>query len=222
MKDFKRILAVDDHEMTTLGYKYILEGASFDGYDLIVDTCKNFENAEQRIKDSEKLYHYDIFLFDIQFGPQAKDARTGEDLGKLARKVAPNSKLVYMSSFSDAYRVHSILKSTDPEGYMVKSDIDEASLIAMVKRVLSDPPYYTATALNVIRKKMANNDLIDEIDKEILYRISIGVRTKDISPLLSLSPTTVETRKRKMKTLFGIDDGNDFTLIEQAKEKGFI
>ncbi len=223
MKEYKRILAVDDHEMTTLGYKYILEGASFDGYEVMVDTSKTFEEAARRIQESEKLYRYDIFLLDIQlFGPESKDARSGEDLGKLARKVAPNTKLVYMSSFSDAFRIKSILQTTDPDGYMVKSEIDEASLIDMVKKVISDPPYYTASALSVIRKTMANNDLIDETDKKILYHISTGVRTKDISPLLSLSLTTIETRKRKIKTLFGIDDGNDFTLIERAREKGFI
>lgn len=221
--DIKRILAVDDHEMTAIGYKFVLENAEFDGYGVQVDTCNNFEQAEQRIKKSETLYRYDIFLLDIQlFGPETKDSRTGEDLGKLARQVAPSTKLVYMSSFGDAFRIRSICKSTNPDGYMVKSEIDEASLIDMVEKVLHDPPYYTAQAMKVLRKHIANNDSLDEIDNKILYHISKGVRTKDIGPLLSVSLHTIETRKRKIKSLFQVEDGNDFNLIEVAREKGFI
>ena len=223
MEEFKRILAVDDHEMTTLGYKYILEAADFDNYSVIVDTCKNFESAKDRIEGSKKLYHYDIFLFDIQlFGPESKDQRTGEDLGKLARKAAPDTKLVYMSSFSDAYRIRSIFKSTNPDGYMVKSEIDEASLIDMVKKVLADPPYYTAGALKVIRKNMSQSEMVDEQDKKLLYYLSIGKRTKEIQDLLSVSLATVNARKRHLKSIFSIENSNDMGLITEARDRGFI
>lgn len=219
----KRILAVDDHEMTTLGYRFILEQAEFDGYQVMVDTCKSYKEAEQRIAQSERLYRYDIFLLDIQlFGPEEKDVRTGEDLGKLVRKLAPNSKLVYMSSFSDAYRIRSILKSTDPDGYMVKSEIDGASLRDMVDKVLSDPPYYTAGAMQVIRKNMAQSDAVDEVDKKLLYFLSQGKRSKEIQDLMAVSLATVNARKRHLKSIFGIENSNDMGLISEARKRGFI
>ena len=38
-----RILAIDDHEMTPLGYKYILEGTEFTNFEVKVDVARGFE-----------------------------------------------------------------------------------------------------------------------------------------------------------------------------------
>ncbi|MBD0776512.1 response regulator transcription factor [Maribacter sp. ANRC-HE7] len=219
-----RLLSVDDHAMTAMGYKYILEGAEFDGFQVKVDTVNTFEGAIEKIDFSERSIPYDILLLDISLFPtHSNDTRSGEDLGVYARSKVPTSKIVFMSSFSDSYRINSIFKTVDPDGYMVKSEIDEKSLCAMVRTVLERPPYYTASALSAIRKKMANDfDLVDETDKKILHYISTGIRTKDIGPLISVAPTTVESRKRQLKQHFGIEQGNDIELIEEARKRGFI
>lgn len=219
-----RILAVDDHEMTTLGYKYILEEEEFDGFTVKVDTAKSFLEAKDKIESSKKSFLYDILLLDIQLSQATETIpKTGEDLGILARKVSPKSKIVYMSSYSDNYRINSILKSVDPEGYMVKTEIDQHSLREMVDVVLSNPPYYTHKALSAIRKKMANDDHgIDDMDRKILHLISLGTKTKDIVDHLPLSLPSIENRKRQLKTLFGIEKQNDQALINEAKKRGFI
>ena len=219
-----RILAVDDHEMTTLGYKYILEESDFNGFRVRVETAKSFDEGKEKIKSSSTSFRYDILLLDIQLSQSGEGIpKTGEDLGIYARKVSPSSKIVYMSSYSDNYRINSILKSVDPEGYMVKTEIDEASLKDMVKTVMTNPPYYTHKALSAIRKKMANEDQgLDEIDKKILYLLSIGTKTKDIVDHLPLSLPSIENRKRHIKNLFGIEKQNDQALINEARERGFI
>lgn len=219
-----RILAVDDHEMTTLGYKYILEENPVNGYEVSVDTARTFEEAVTRIEKSLQSFKYDILLLDIQLSQSDQGIpKTGEDLGIYARKISPTSKIVYMSSYSDNYRINSILKSVDPEGYMVKTEIDQHSLKTMVKTVLSNPPFYTHKALAAIRKKMANEDRgLDDMDKKILYLLSIGTKTKDIVDHLPLSLPSIENRKRNLKGLFGIDKQNDQALIKEAKERGFI
>lgn len=218
-----RILAVDDHEMTTTGYKYILEAEPFNNFEVRVDIATSFEAGKEKIEFSARSLNYDIILLDIQLFPsQEKDIRSGEDLGVLAREIAPASKVVFMSSYSDNLRINSIFKSVDPDGYMVKSEIDEKSLRTMVETVIERPPYYTAGAFTAIRRRMKNDIVIDELDKKILYYLSIGTRTKDIAPLISSATTTVESRKRQLKTLFGIESGNDIALIEEARSKGFI
>ncbi|EAR15820.1 MULTISPECIES: response regulator transcription factor [Robiginitalea] len=218
-----RILAVDDHEMTTLGYKFILEDSEFEGFKVHVDTSKTFEEASEKIRQSVNRLPYHIILLDIQLSSNIEHKeKTGEDLGVLAREVSPESKVVFMSSFSDNYRINSIMQSVDPEGYMVKSEIDEASLQAMVKTVTSNPPYYTQKALAAIRKKMANRINLDENDKKILYHLSIGTKTKDMVNHISLSLPTIENRKRHIKALFGIEKQNDQALISEARDRGFI
>ncbi len=223
--DIKRILAVDDHEMTTLGYKFILEDCIFEEYRISVETEKTFEGAERKIRDHAAHAPYDILLLDIQLEPSESrggPGRTGEQLGILAREVSPASKIVYMSSFSDNYRINSILQSVDPDGYMVKSEIDQESLKSMVKTVLKNPPYYTQKALAAIRKRMANAITLDENDRKILYYLSIGTKTKDITRYVSLSLPSIENRKRHLKALFGIEKENDQALITESRRRGFI
>lgn len=223
MDDLVRILAVDDHEMIVLGYKYTLEAAQFENYRVSVNTAPGYEMGQAEIESSAKRLPYDIILLDISMFPEnAKEERSGEDLGLLAKKISPSSKVVFLSSFSDSYRINNILKTVNPDGYMVKSEVDERTLRGMVKTVLENPPYYTAAALQAIRRKMANEDQIDERDKKILYQLSIGTKTKDISDIVAASSTTVENRKRQLKVILGVENGNDFSLIEEARKRGFI
>jgi len=221
--DTVRILAVDDHEMTTLGYKYILEDSEFEGFTVKVEIAKSYDMGKEKIEMSARSLPYDIILLDIQLFPtQSKDPRTGVDLGLLAREVVPNSKVVFMSSFSDNYRINNIFKTVNPDGYMVKSEIDELSLKAMVETIKNNPPYYTSSALSAIRRRMASNIVIDDQDQKILYHLSRGVNTRDIAPLIASANTTVEARKRQLKSIFGVKNGNDLALIEEAKKRGFL
>jgi DNA-binding NarL/FixJ family response regulator len=218
-----RILAVDDHEMTTMGYKFILEDSELEGFKVKMDTEKTFEGAIQKIKESVSLFPYDILLLDIQLSQNSEGpAKTGEDIGIFAREASPTSRIVYMSSFSDNYRINSIMQTVNPEGYMVKSEIDQQSLQAMVKTVMTSPPYYTQKALVAIRKKMANDIVLDENDKKILYYLSIGTKTKDMTRHISLSLPTIENRKRHLKSLFGVEKQNDQALITESRNRGFI
>lgn len=219
-----RILAVDDHEMTTLGYKYILEDSPVGDYEVHMDMAKDYESAKEKLERSVQSFPYDILLLDIQLA-QRQDVppKTGEDLGILARKISPNSKIVFMSSYSDNYRINSILKTVDPEGYMVKTEIDQHTLKEMIPTVMNNPPYYTHKALAAIRRKMANDDLgLDTTDKKILYLLSVGTKTKDMVDHLPLSLPGIENRKRQIKSLFGIEKQNDQALISEARKRGFI
>ncbi len=218
-----RILAVDDHEMTTMGYKYILEDINFKDFKVQMVTAKTFDMGKEKIEESAKSFKYDIILLDIQLSNSDEvQPHTGEDLGIIARKVVPDSKIVFMSSFSDNYRINSLLQTVNPEGYMVKSEIDQKSLEAMVNTVMTTPPYYTQKALAAIRRKMSNDIPLDDTDKKILYYLSIGTKTKDMMEHVSLSLPGIENRKRHLKTIFGIEKQNDHALITEARNRGFI
>lgn len=218
-----RILAVDDHKMTVMGYKYILQDASFADFKVEVDIATSFDRAKQKIEQSAKTTKYDILLLDIQLFPlEAKDSRTGEDLGQLARKLVKETRIVFMSSFSDGLRIQSIFKSVAPDGYMVKSEIDEHTLVEMVNTVKKGILYYSPSALLAMRKTMSRQFEVDEHDKMILYEISKGTKTKDIANIVPLSQASIENRKRQLKHNFGIKDENDLALINAARNKGFL
>jgi hypothetical protein len=114
------------------------------------------------------------------------------------------------------------MQTVDPEGYMVKTEIDQKSLQAMVNTVLYSPPYYTQKALVAIRKKMSQDFSLDENDKKILHHLSIGTKTKDMVKFISLSLPGIENRKRQLKSLFGVEKQNDQALITASRNRGFI
>ena len=221
--DILKVLAVDDHKMTVMGYKYILEGAAFDGFEIQVDIAASFDLGKQKIERSKNGTRYDIILLDIQLFPlEANDPRSGEDLGILAKSIVPESKVIFMSSFSDGLRIQSIFKSVTPDGYMVKSEIDEYALTDMVNTVRTGVLYYSPTALSAMRKIISQQFDVDIHDKMILHEISKGTKTKDIASIVPLSQASIENRKRQLKLNFGIKDGNDLALINEARNKGFL
>ena len=105
---------------------------------------------------------------------------------------------------------------------MVKTEIDDRSLEAMVNIVMTSPPFYTQKALVAIRKKMSNDITLDENDKKILYHLSIGTKTKNMIEHISLSLPGIENRKRQLKVIFGVEKQNDQALITEARNRGFI
>ena len=62
-----RILAVDDHEMTTTGYKYILEAEPFNNFEVSVEIATSFEAGKEKIEFSARSLNYDIILLDIHY-----------------------------------------------------------------------------------------------------------------------------------------------------------
>ena len=221
--DKLRILTVDDHEMSMMGYKYILERIDFNGTSIQLDTAKSFDEGKEKIDLSLSGFGYDIIFLDVMLATyEEPDAKNGEDLGAYGRLKSPESKIVFMSSFSDRYRVNSILSNLDPEGYLVKSDINKESLTTMVHTVMTSPPFYSKGTLATIRKRLANDLPLDQLDKDIMHLLSLGVKTKDMTKTIPLSLAGIESRKRYIKSLFDIDKQNDQALLHEAKQRGFI
>ena len=221
--DKLRILTVDDHEMSMMGYKYILERIDFNGTSIQLDTAKSFDEGKEKIDLSLSGFGYDIIFLDVMLATyEEPDAKNGEDLGAYARLKSPESKIVFMSSFSDGYRVNSILSNLDPEGYLVKSDINKESLTTMVHTVMTSPPFYSKGTLATIRKRLANDLPLDQLDKDIMHLLSLGVKTKNMTKTIPLSLAGIESRKRHIKSLFDIDKQNDQALLHEAKQRGFI
>src|SRR5690606_8336836 len=107
----------------------ILENIDFEGYDIIVDTATTYDSGKKLIEASVNSFKYDILFLDVQlFAPNEEQPHTGEDLGILARKLVPESKIVFMSTCNNAYRITSILWTGAPDGYLVKTDIDPETL----------------------------------------------------------------------------------------------
>lgn len=219
-------LIIDDHPLISEAYKSAFtyidqqnENISFD-----VSVAHDCDTAFAFIKEcAESLKNVDIIFLDMRL-PASADGKilSGEDLGLLINKMLPDAKIIVSTTFNDNYRVHSILKNINPDGFLVKNDITPQELVTAIQEVINEPPYYSKTIMKLLRSQVTNDYLIDDIDRKIIYELSIGTRMKDLPNNVPLSITAIEKRKRHIKQLFGVNSSDDKDLILIARDKGFI
>ncbi len=186
-------------------------------------TTLNCDAALTKIDQAIIGTPFDLALLDINIPPsEDKKILCGEDIGIELRKYFPQIKIIVYTSNNDNYRLNNILRSINPEGFLIKSDINYKNLVDAISRVLINPPYYSNTILNLIRQHISSDFLLDSIDRVVLYQLSKGTKTKDLPKFVKLSKGGVERRKRHLKEVFNIEDKSDKKLIQIAKEKGYI
>lgn len=220
------VLIIDDHPLIVSAYKsafnYIEKQNT--ALDFDIDEASDCDSAYKKIiqlsVSNKKL---DLVFLDISL-PPSKDGTilSGEDLGLKINELVPGTKIIVSTTFNDNYRIHGLFKNLDPDGFLVKNDIDPKELVNAITTVLTDPPYYSKTIIKLLRNEVSSDFILDETDRKLLYELSIGTLMKDLPDLLSLSLAGVEKRKRHLKEIFNAESPYDKKLLLIAKEKGFI
>ena len=124
--------------------------------------------------------------------------------------------------YNDNYRIYNIYKSISPEGFLVKNDLNEDVLVDAIEKSIKFPPYHSHSVRSSIGRQMPNLKMIDEFDRKLLYELSRGAKMKNLPNLIPMSLPGIEKRKRHLKILFNVQDLDDRSLIQEAKDRGFI
>lgn len=219
------ILMVDDHPMILEGYIATLKQISqrFQKYHFNIECAGNFTRAVEILDTVFGFHPLDLVLLDIGL-PTTGDVinQSGEELGILLRKRKPEAKIMIMTGYENYTLIRNLLDSINPEGIMVKGDINTHSLTDAILDVLADPPYYSKTIAKMLAKQKTKRYTIDHKDKLMLYYISRGKPTSDLPNFLHLSMSAIEKRKKRLKEVFKVTEGNDIDLINKAKEEGYL
>ncbi|WP_298237727.1 response regulator [uncultured Algibacter sp.] len=224
MTEHIKILMIDDHPMIIEGYQNTLQFTKKDNQELKIDIANNCDEAVAFMNKSvETNMPYNVLFVDISLPPSTDGAMSsGEDLAEYAREVLPNAKVIILTMFNESFRIHNIIKNIDPEGFLIKSDLTSSELASAFQAVLYNPPFYSGTVNSHIRKTITSDIVIDEKNRKILHLLSQGVKTKNLASHLDMSLSAVEKRKKQLKDLFEIEDGQDETLLNEARKKGFV
>ncbi|WP_299553203.1 response regulator [Seonamhaeicola sp.] len=219
-----KILMIDDHPMIIEGYQNTLQFTKKDTQELFIDIANNCDEAISYMEKSIRNERpYDMLFVDISLPPSSDGAmNSGEDLAEYARKILPEAKIVILTMFNESFRIHNIIKTINPEGFLIKSDLTSSELASAFQAVLNNPPFYSGTVNSHIRKAIASDIVIDEKNRKILHLLSQGVKTKNLAAHLDISLSAVEKRKKQLKDLFSVEDGQDETLLNEARKKGFV
>ncbi|WP_240640196.1 response regulator [Mangrovimonas spongiae] len=219
-----RILMTDDHPIIIEGYQNTLLATKKEHQNLKIDIANNCDESLHYMQQALEFNKpYDLMFMDISLPPSSDGKFTsGEDLAKHARKIMPNVKIIILTMFNESYRIHNIVKSIDPEGLLIKSDLTSSELSSAFQAALKNPPFYSGTVNNLIRKTISSDIEIDDVNRKILHLLSQGVKTKSLKDHINLSMSAIEKRKKHLKELFFVEDGNDETLLKEARKKGFL
>ena len=193
-----------------------------DEHKFIIKEATSIDRAYSLITEVVNIT-FDLIFLDIKL-PPSKDGKflSGEDLGIKIREHSPSSKIIVATTYNDNFRINNIFKSINPEGLLIKNDLQPRVLINAIEEVLDNIPTYSKTVKRFLQKLVSSDITLDQLDRQIIYHLSIGVRTVELPDLLPMSIGGIEKRKRHLKEAFGISGKDDRVLIQIAREKGFI
>jgi DNA-binding NarL/FixJ family response regulator len=218
------VLIIDDHPIIASSYKNALSKIKKDSglYNFITTEVVSIDSALIQINKKPTSF-YDIVFLDMKL-PKSENGKylSGEDLGLEIREISPKSKIIVATTYNDNYRIESILKSLNPDGFLIKNDMQPKDLIKGIIEVIEEPPHYSKTVRKLIRKHITSDFVLDKIDRQILHELSNGTKMSELPDIISMSISGIERRKRLLKEVFNITNKDDRALIEIAREKGFI
>jgi len=219
----KKILIVDDHPMIIVAYRKMLASSGLKEYDLDIDTAENIDEAIWRINEASSSVPYDLTFLDIKL-PPSSDGKyvSGEDLAGLVREKLPKSRLVILTMFNESYRIYNILKKINPDGLLIKNDVNAKNFIQAFQTAIENPPYYSESVNKYFRKLGVETNPLDDVNRRIIYHLSNGVKTKNIGPLVDLTLSAIEKRKTQIKKIFNIENASDESLIAEAQKRGYV
>ena len=216
------VLLVDDHPITIDGYMNILTNHN----DTPIDCTTAFSCEEAYVKITQSFLlqkTIDLAFLDISLPPyEIKNIQNGVDLGALIRKYCPDCKIILLTMLSEPVLIHNAIKKINPEGFILKNDINSNSLKTAYLSIMQGQKFYSATISKVHNDNALKKLNFDTIDCQILELISRGIKTKYMPEHLDLSLSAVEKRKAAIKSKLLKDKGSDKEIIEEAKKIGLL
>ncbi|MGZ0016467.1 response regulator [Yeosuana sp. AK3] len=211
------LLIIEDCAIIANAYKNILN--EIPNMDFNISFAKNCDEAIQELEH----FKTQIVLLDLQL-PASKNERfiCGEDLGLLIRKTSANIKIMVITNITDPLRIISLINQINPEGFLIKADIGPTDLKNAIAAVLKGKKYYSKAIKGYTNMPIKNSITIDDFDRQILYHLSMGEKTKNLSKHIPLSTRAIEVRKTKLTSLLNVDNETPFNLLKEAKSRGLV
>lgn len=219
------VLFVEDHPLILDGYKKALKvlGKQKPTWHFAYNEANSCDSALEILGKHGAQKGWDLVFLDLKIPPSESGKYiSGEDIGLQIRRDYPSAKVIIATTFDNPYRIQTIFKTINPEGFLIKNESTAKILVEAITTLIEGKPFYSSRVIQVLRRNFANDFLVDDLDRKLLYELSIGTNTSSISKILPMSQATVERRKKNLKELFDVTGDDDRDLLERARELGFI
>ncbi len=216
------ILIVDDHPFIIQGYKNAITRYNTNEFEFLIEEAKDCKSAYEIITNSETKA-FDIAFLDISMPTyEEKGMFSGEDLAKLLMEYMPNCKIILLTMYTELLKIKNLISAINPNGLVIKNDLTFDELLFGFDKVMKNEIYYSQSIQKMIDLAESEAIEIDVFDKQILFHISKGTKTTDISQYIPISLEAIEKRKQNLKDLLNIKEDSDMELVREAKNKGLL
>lgn len=199
-----RVAVADDHAIVLAGVVRVLATAK----DIEVVAFARDGNDAVRIGDEHRP---DVFLMDLEM-----PIRNGIDATRELGRVAPETRVVVLTVFSDRPRILAALDA-GAVGYMLK-DADPIELVNGVRAAAaggSPLAPLAASALIGERRSDGREDSLTPREREIVALVGDGYSNKRIAATLGLSEKTVKAHLTSAFRRLGVFDRTQAALWAQ-------
>ena len=206
------ILIVDDHLMTIEGYIALLKK------EIPVFTSSKALNCEEAYHIINSASVLDWAIIDYQIpGFEEKDLNNGVDIALLLKKHHPKCKVIMITAYQEAVIVYDIYRKARPDALIIKNDI---SYTTFKECFNSESRYLSTTAQKAIGIINSNEELFNEVNREILLYLKQGYKLNEIEQYVPLTTSGIQKRVTRLRELFNVTDING--LIKEAVKKGIV
>ena len=201
-----RLLLVDDHQMWREALCHMFDGQPD------IDVAGQTGDAADAVRLAAELQP-DLVLMDIDLGQMG-----GIEATRRIHAECPAAKIVAVSMHTE-HEVVTDMLDTGANGYVVK-DASFDELLGAIRAVAANGMYISpevhGALVDSLRRQHreppphARARLTDR-QREVLGLVADGLCTKQIARELNVSPKTIETHRRNLKEVLGIDNVAELT-----------
>lgn len=216
------ILIVDDHPFIIQGYKNAITRYNPNEFEFSIEQANDCKSAYTIITDPKTLA-FDIAFLDISMPAyEEKGMFSGEDLAKLLNKYMPNCKIILLTMYTELLKIKNIIDTINPNGLVIKNDLTFDELLFGFDKVIKNEIYYSQSIQKMMDLDKSETIEIDLFDKQILFHLSKGTKTKEIPQYIPISLEAIEKRKLNLKKLLDLKGESDIELVREAKKRGLL
>ncbi|MBK5214930.1 MAG: hypothetical protein JJE55_14885 [Flavobacteriaceae bacterium] len=181
------------------------------------------EAALRSLESLDPSYALEIVYLHISI-PLGNTAHYEEGgiFGSSLRNRFPTATIILGTNFSQNFNIWKLIKTVKPNALISEEFNSPTDLPSQIVQLFKNPPFYCDTFRNAIHLYLQREINLDESDQMLLYELSKGTRMATLPTLMNYSISSIEKRKKHLKELFDVRDGDDWALILKARERGSI
>ncbi|MFD1016920.1 response regulator [Winogradskyella rapida] len=216
------VLIIDDHPTQIDGYKSILSFSDVNE-SLNFTACHNCTEAYRVIRTAQNKYPFALAIIDYSIPPyEDQNLFNGVDVARLIKSHFPETRIAIITSHTEAIVLYNVLKKVNPQGLLVKSDIDGEELLEAFSEITKGNYYFSESVKKAKKLLLSKEELLDRTNRKIIELLAQGIKTKNLPTHLSLSQSAVEKRKSIIKDVLGITKGNDEDILREVRKLGLL